>query len=64
MEEVIRGLSRKEFEMLKLVKPHLLRRWGLLDKGQRPGACPECGAPLSYEGGCCVCHSCGYAECG
>lgn len=27
------------------------------------GACPECGGPVEHEGGCCVCHSCGYSEC-
>jgi len=27
------------------------------------GACPECGGAVEHEGGCCVCHSCGYSEC-
>ncbi len=27
------------------------------------GACPECGGPIEHEGGCCVCHSCGFSEC-
>ena len=27
------------------------------------GACPECGGVIEHEGGCCVCHSCGYSEC-
>ena len=27
------------------------------------GACPECGGPVEHEGGCCVCHACGYSEC-
>ena len=27
------------------------------------GACPECGGILEHEGGCCVCHGCGYSEC-
>jgi ribonucleoside-diphosphate reductase alpha chain len=30
---------------------------------QSGGACPECGGPVEHEGGCCVCHSCGYSEC-
>ncbi|MBN1665024.1 MAG: vitamin B12-dependent ribonucleotide reductase [Deltaproteobacteria bacterium] len=27
------------------------------------GACPDCGGRLEHEGGCAVCHSCGYSEC-
>jgi ribonucleoside-diphosphate reductase alpha chain len=27
------------------------------------GACPDCGGPVEHEGGCCVCHVCGYSEC-
>lgn len=27
------------------------------------GACPECGGQVEHEGGCSVCHSCGYSEC-
>ena len=63
-KEVIKGLTEKEFEKLKREKPHLLKKWGLLKEDRRAGCCPECGAPLSFEGGCCICHSCGYSECG
>lgn len=27
------------------------------------GACPDCGGPIEHEGGCCVCHACGFSEC-
>ncbi len=27
------------------------------------GACRECGGKVEHEGGCSVCHSCGYSEC-
>lgn len=27
------------------------------------GACPECGGAVEHEGGCSVCHVCGYSEC-
>ncbi len=27
------------------------------------GACPECGGRIEHEGGCSVCHSCGFSEC-
>jgi len=66
MSEIIKGLSVEEYERLKVTKPHLLKRWGLLreDDKSRPGCCPECGASLIYQGGCCVCQSCGYSECG
>ncbi len=28
------------------------------------GACPECGGVVEHEGGCAVCHSCGFTKCG
>jgi ribonucleoside-diphosphate reductase alpha chain len=28
------------------------------------GACPECGGQVEHEGGCVVCRSCGFSECG
>jgi ribonucleoside-diphosphate reductase alpha chain len=36
------------------------------DKGEimRIGACPECGGAVEHEGGCAVCHSCGFTKCG
>jgi ribonucleoside-diphosphate reductase alpha chain len=27
------------------------------------GMCPECGSILEHEGGCEICHSCGYSKC-
>ncbi|MSN25776.1 MAG: vitamin B12-dependent ribonucleotide reductase [Geobacter sp.] len=30
---------------------------------QDRGACPECGGIVEHEGGCSVCHVCGYSEC-
>lgn len=27
------------------------------------GACPDCGGPMEQEGGCSVCHTCGFSEC-
>jgi len=34
-----------------------------LSKKENRGACPECGGPVEREGGCSVCHVCGYSEC-
>jgi ribonucleoside-diphosphate reductase alpha chain len=28
------------------------------------GACPECGGAVEHEGGCAVCHCCGFTKCG
>jgi ribonucleoside-diphosphate reductase alpha chain len=30
----------------------------------RIGACPECGGTVEHEGGCAVCHNCGFTKCG
>jgi ribonucleoside-diphosphate reductase alpha chain len=30
----------------------------------RMGACPECGGTVEHEGGCAVCHDCGFTKCG
>lgn len=27
------------------------------------GACPECGGVIEHEGGCSVCHDCGFTKC-
>ncbi|MBW1645250.1 MAG: vitamin B12-dependent ribonucleotide reductase [Deltaproteobacteria bacterium] len=35
----------------------------LKEKNNAFGACPECGGVVEHEGGCCVCHACGYSEC-
>ncbi|MFQ6128393.1 MAG: vitamin B12-dependent ribonucleotide reductase [Thermoplasmata archaeon] len=35
-----------------------------LFSGNVVGVCPDCGAALVHEGGCMVCHSCGYSKCG
>lgn len=29
----------------------------------RIGACPECGGGVEHEGGCAVCHDCGFTKC-
>ncbi len=34
-----------------------------LSHSNNGGACPDCGGPVEHEGGCCVCHVCGYSEC-
>jgi ribonucleoside-diphosphate reductase alpha chain len=28
------------------------------------GACPDCGGAVEHEGGCAVCHDCGFTKCG
>jgi len=50
------------------IRQHLEKTNGSRDAslaGANPmfGACPECGGVIEHEGGCCVCHACGYSEC-
>ncbi len=50
----------------KAIRQHLEKRNGRNDSLREQtmfGACPECGGVVEHEGGCCVCHDCGYTEC-
>jgi ribonucleoside-diphosphate reductase alpha chain len=31
---------------------------------QQIGMCPECGGTVEHEGGCAICHNCGFTRCG
>jgi ribonucleoside-diphosphate reductase alpha chain len=46
----------------KAIQMHMFHEEDLAHT-QAGGACPECGGPVEHEGGCCVCHACGYSEC-
>ncbi len=50
----------------KAIQSHLSANGGGAAKEKRAffrGACPECGGIVEHEGGCAVCHGCGYSEC-
>ena len=49
----------------KAIKLHVYGKLTEEDKhvNGRIGACPECGGTVEHEGGCMVCHACGYSEC-
>ncbi len=48
----------------KAIQMHMLQHGeDEITVNQNGGACPECGGPVEHEGGCCVCHACGYSEC-
>jgi ribonucleoside-diphosphate reductase alpha chain len=50
----------------KAIQNHLTQT-GNAEKMQKralfKGACPDCGGKIEHEGGCAVCHSCGFSEC-
>jgi ribonucleoside-diphosphate reductase alpha chain len=49
----------------RAIQMHMLTDGEEFDQyDQASGACPDCGGPIEHEGGCCVCHACGYSECG
>ncbi len=51
----------------RALRQHLEENNGCKDKTLTEdmtfGACPECGGVVEHEGGCHVCHACGYSEC-
>ncbi|MEI6703602.1 MAG: vitamin B12-dependent ribonucleotide reductase, partial [Deltaproteobacteria bacterium] len=49
----------------KAIQAHMLDNGYDIDAEtakQERGACPECGGIVEHEGGCSVCHVCGYSE--
>jgi len=48
----------------KAIQMHMLPEGESVSKfASNGGACPDCGGPVEHEGGCCVCHACGFSEC-
>ncbi len=49
----------------KAIQSHLAANGGKVQEKRffLKGACPECGGIVEHEGGCAVCHVCGYSEC-
>jgi ribonucleoside-diphosphate reductase alpha chain len=50
----------------KAIQNHLIQNGydvNTVTARQERGACPECGGVVEHEGGCSVCHVCGYSEC-
>lgn len=43
-------------------EPHVISQEKL--NSIKLGICPECGEPMTHEGGCDICKSCGYSHCG
>ena len=48
----------------KAINQHLDQKSDPPELPLTAGACPDCGGPMEHEGGCAVCHSCGFSECG
>ncbi len=50
----------------KAIQSHVTANGGKIQHEKRAffkGACPDCGGIVEHEGGCAVCHICGYSEC-
>ena len=50
----------------KAIQAHVAANGGKVQHEKRvflKGACPDCGGIVEHEGGCMVCHICGYSEC-
>ena len=51
----------EKLEKFKYEKPIIVKN--AMTKENNKAKCPECGAELSFTGGCNVCPSCGYSKC-
>ncbi|MDY0212519.1 MAG: vitamin B12-dependent ribonucleotide reductase [Desulfuromonadaceae bacterium] len=49
--------------LAKAIHQHVQYEEEMEGQNIQGGACPECGGPVEHEGGCCVCHACGFSEC-
>lgn len=49
--------------LAKAIHQHVQHEETVEGQNVQGGACPECGGPVEHEGGCCVCHACGFSEC-
>lgn len=49
--------------LAKAIQQHVQNEVAVDGISVQGGACPECGGPVEHEGGCCVCHACGFSEC-
>ncbi|MDY6954302.1 MAG: TSCPD domain-containing protein, partial [Thermodesulfobacteriota bacterium] len=45
----------------QVIKSHT--NMGTTEMRDMMGSCPDCGGVLEHEGGCQVCHSCGFSKC-
>lgn len=66
-EELLEEDESKEYAKNKInpqSKPHRVQRAKINPIDEKAIVpCPECGEPLSFEGGCNFCRNCGYSRC-
>lgn len=62
--DIIKQLRRVEGQMVSSVPAIIARALAQYVEGEESGTCPECDNVLRYVGGCNVCETCGYSNCG
>jgi ribonucleoside-diphosphate reductase alpha chain len=54
-----------EFDETPIVKDEKVQKKATFEQEHLlTQSCPDCGGQIEYEGGCYVCHGCGYSKCG
>lgn len=52
------GATKKSSERTEIVQEKIKK-----EEAKNIPLCPDCGAPLTFEGGCNICKECGYSKC-
>ncbi|MCX7904367.1 MAG: vitamin B12-dependent ribonucleotide reductase [Caloramator sp.] len=57
-------INLKELEKIRESISADMEIKNLIETNENKILCPECGNPITHEGGCVICPNCGYSKCG
>ena len=60
---LFRSKGKKNTKKVEKIEEKVEKIEEKVEKIEEKAKCPECGAELSFTGGCNVCSSCGWSRC-